>query len=1102
MVPAPANYGGLDTGVPPTVRIDQLTSAGSILRTLATFTANSGPEHEHIRIHYQGQPCDPDDTDGDTDPNGYYYARWFTNDAHLTPSSNYRVRVLVPDKNRSVRELGYADVAVVTTTQQFMTIDTSNFTPLLNGTTLRIKFRIDEPAVDQDQDGVHDWDDDCPKTSDPDQEDDRHNHVGNACRCEGVTCTPLDSCHTTGVCQPKIGSCTNPIAPNGTACPIPNASGTCAAGVCGLQTCHAGYADCNNSLADGCETAITTVNNCGACGVACTSGPNAVPVCNSGSCALSCATGYADCDGKPSTGCEQNIATDAVNCGACGNVCANHETCVAGVCTTAVCQAGYADCDMNPANGCEVTLASDATNCGHCGLACSFANASAACVSASCVVAACNSGYADCNLNPSDGCEANLQGDVQNCGACGLACAAPNAGPACTAGACGIASCFTGFADCNMNQSDGCERNLTNDVNNCGSCGAVCVVPNATAACSASNCTIASCNPGYMDCNGSAGDGCEVNVGADVLNCGGCGIACPSGPNSQPTCGSSGCGLICATGYADCDGNPANGCEVNLQSDAANCGTCKTVCTNNETCQLGACSTAVCAAGFGDCNGLASDGCEATLATDPSNCGACHNACSFPNAVPDCVTGVCSFSICSTGYADCDGVVANGCEVDLATDVNNCGGCGASCPVPSGVASAACSNATCGIGSCIPGRADCNGIASDGCEVDTTHDVNNCGGCNIACPSGWMCSSGSCQSPAASAIAAGFYHTCAILSGGSVACWGDNAEGELGNGMTTSSLTPVMVVNVDGTAALTGATAIAASFKHTCALMPAGSVACWGDNLFGELGNGTKTNASTPVMVSGVSGATSIAAGYDHTCVLLAGGSVECWGYNHYGELGDGTTTNSTTPVTVPGLTGVIALAAGQFHTCALLSGGSVACWGYNVYGQLGNGATTNSSTPVMVSGLSAATALTAGMDHACALVSGGSVACWGYDGDGQLGDGTNNTSSTPVAVVGLSGAISVQAGDVHTCALLSTGNVACWGYNIDGELGNGTTTLSSTPVTVSNLSQAIGIEAGDAHSCALLSGGAVACWGFNFYGELGNGLTTNSTTPVLVPTL
>jgi len=348
----------------------------------------------------------------------------------------------------------------------------------------------------------------------------------------------------------------------------------------------------------------------------------------------------------------------------------------------------------------------------------------------------------------------------------------------------------------------------------------------------------------------------------------------------------------------------------------------------------------------------------------------------------------------------------------------------------------------------------------------------------------------------ATAIAAGYAHTCALTSAGAVKCWGRNGSGQLGDGTTSRRLTPVAVSGL-----VSGVQAIATGAAHSCALTSAGRVKCWGYNGDGELGDGTTSRRLTPVAVSGLAGGfQAIAAGEAFSCALTSAGGVRCWGGSEYGELGDGTTTRRLTPVAVSGLaSGVAAIAVGYLHTCALTSAGGVKCWGENDYGQLGDGTTTDRHAPVDVSGLAGGvTAISAGGGHSCALTSAGGVKCWGSNYLGELGDGTTTRRLTPVGVSGLAGGVAgIAAGEAHSCALTSAGAVKCWGYNGYGQLGDGTTTDRHAPVAVSGL--AAGVRAitagGYGHTCALTSAGEVKCWGRNSSGQLGDGTTTETGT-------
>jgi len=379
-------------------------------------------------------------------------------------------------------------------------------------------------------------------------------------------------------------------------------------------------------------------------------------------------------------------------------------------------------------------------------------------------------------------------------------------------------------------------------------------------------------------------------------------------------------------------------------------------------------------------------------------------------------------------------------------------------------------------------------------------------------------------------LAAGTMHSCAISDDGRVECWGNNQDGQLGNGTNETSTSPVPVVG------LTGVRQVSAGAQHTCALLQNGSVRCWGLGGSGQLGNDATASRNTPAEVQGVSGATAIAVGGFHSCALLADSSVKCWGQDGLGELGDGNGGDfHTTPVAVSGLTGVTALAAGEFHTCALLAGGTVSCWGHNGFGQLGDGTTTGHDEPAPVAGLPdpatrPALAVTAGNGHTCVVVGAPMNAyCWGLNADGQLGhkttvvDSVMQPSSSPMIVqfdadpspLGediqtLPGTASVSAGEFHTCAKVGP-QAWCWGRNDNGQLGRDPNpgsgdTADSEPYENSTYAiqgpgfAVAAVVAGGYHTCALVAAD-VQCWGFNFHGQLG-GYAGQSQSPVIVTSI
>ena len=348
------------------------------------------------------------------------------------------------------------------------------------------------------------------------------------------------------------------------------------------------------------------------------------------------------------------------------------------------------------------------------------------------------------------------------------------------------------------------------------------------------------------------------------------------------------------------------------------------------------------------------------------------------------------------------------------------------------------------------------------------------------------------QAHAVARLAGSHSHTCQIKDDGSVRCWGTNNNGQLGDGTTTSRLQPVSVAGL-----FTGrATAVAAGTFFSCAVV-GGSVQCWGINSFGQLGNGTTIDSLTPVFVSNIGNAVSITAGSYHACALLSNGRVLCWGRSEFGRLGNDILNDgmASTPQQVVNLSDAIAITAGSSYTCALRANGAVACWGRNDAGQLGDNTTTDRGFPLLVSGLSNAVVIGAGFNHTCAILANGAARCWGDGASGKLGDGATLRRVTPVPVAGLSDAVAISAGLNHTCAVLANGAGRCWGPNVDGQLGDGTTTRSLTPA-VAAVDSAVAIVAGFSYSCASQANGVVRCWGLNNSAQHGNGTLTGSTAP------
>ncbi|WP_028183214.1 RCC1 domain-containing protein [Salinispora arenicola] len=338
-----------------------------------------------------------------------------------------------------------------------------------------------------------------------------------------------------------------------------------------------------------------------------------------------------------------------------------------------------------------------------------------------------------------------------------------------------------------------------------------------------------------------------------------------------------------------------------------------------------------------------------------------------------------------------------------------------------------------------------------------------------------------------------------------VLAWGDNLFGQLGDGTGADSDTPIPVSLPPGTTV----TAIAAGDEHSLALTSTGTVLAWGRNRFGQLGDETNTSRSTPVTVSlpPNTTVTAIAAGHTHSLAITSAGTALAWGRNFSGQLGDGTTNDSNKPVAVnlpPGTT-VTAIAAGDGHSLAVTSAGTALAWGRNFAGQLGDGTTNDSTTPVTVSVAPGTTVtdIAAGRVHSLAITSAGTALGWGRNGSGQLGDGTTDDSTTPTTVSPPTGTAftAVAAGEDHSLAVTSAGTALAAGDNLYGQLGDGTNTSSNTFVTVSlpPSTTITAIAVGRFHNLGVTATGAALAWGINIDGQLGDGTTTNRNTPQAV---
>ena len=345
-----------------------------------------------------------------------------------------------------------------------------------------------------------------------------------------------------------------------------------------------------------------------------------------------------------------------------------------------------------------------------------------------------------------------------------------------------------------------------------------------------------------------------------------------------------------------------------------------------------------------------------------------------------------------------------------------------------------------------------------------------------------------------SQLTTGALHTCAIDAAGNTWCWGDNYYGQLGNGSDLDSALPVTVVGGHRFRS------IHAGVFHTCAVDIKDRLFCWGENTFGQLGDGTNLSQQVPVQIPVPGPVVKVSAGYGHTCALLVGGQVVCWGDNSSGQLGDGSLEPSAVPTPVELGEPASDIASGYNHNCAVVEDSRLDCWGWNFAGQVGVEENNKVTTPTTVVGIPNPSKLTLGWSHTCTLGLDGEALCWGSNKRNQLAAPGLDSSAKPIPIKVPIDAVETFAGGYHSCAVNSVGAVACWGWNSNGQLGDGTSEVRTTPVATLLGEPAESVSPGGFHTCAQLATAEISCWGDNSQGQLGVGNGVPGLLPQTVP--
>ena len=377
-------------------------------------------------------------------------------------------------------------------------------------------------------------------------------------------------------------------------------------------------------------------------------------------------------------------------------------------------------------------------------------------------------------------------------------------------------------------------------------------------------------------------------------------------------------------------------------------------------------------------------------------------------------------------------------------------------------------------------------------------------------------------------ISLGYYHSVALTSEGRIFTWGYNYYGQLGDGTTTDRSIPTEITSQFNLWPGETITQVSLGSGHSSAITTSGRIFAWGRNDFGQLGDGTTTNKSVPTEITcqfsllPEETIVQVSFGHSHSSAITSNGRIFTWGKNYYGQLGDGTTIDKSTPTEITSQFSLLKdetifqVSLSYYHSSAITSNGRIFTWGSNSFGQLGDGTTIDKSVPTEItqqfplSEKETLTQVSLGDYHSSAITSEGRIFAWGYNSSGQLGDGTTTNKSTPTEITSQFGLLleetiaQVSLGVVHSSAITSSGRVFTWGDNGYGQLGDGTIIDKSIPTEITSQFSLLPEETiikvflGGNHSSAITGSGRILTWGRNEFGQLGDGTTINKYIPNL----